>query len=532
MSRCFEFVLFGAAGDLALRKLLCALYRILRDDDVVPLRIIACVRTQEHARDYLDIAREALQRNLHAGEFDDAVWQRFATLLRPLAIDIRVYDASWQQLASLLGKGDAACERVVYLAIAPSIYGECCEFLARAGLVDPATRVVLEKPIGYDRVTAADINAQVARHFAEDQIFRIDHYLGKETVQNLLALRFSNILFEELWDSKSIDHVQISISETVGVEGRGGFYDHTGALRDMVQNHLLQLLCLVAMESPHRLDARNIRIEKLKVIEALRPLAGNDVRRHTVRGQYAAGTLDNAAVDGYLDELGAPKSMTETFVALQAYIDNWRWAHVPFYLRTGKRLARRMAEIVVQFKSVSHRVYAADAGHMTPNRLVIRLQPDECLQLTLMAKDLNRTDLKLIPATLNLNFNDGATQFRSDAYRRLLLDVVNNNHALFLHRDEVDAAWMWIDPIIAAWRTSQRHPHLYRSGSWGPDEADELIARSGRRWYNGGEDPGVAPGRRRRGVLRRADDSDGYVDNAEAENTDAENGGAENGEAE
>ena len=509
MSRCFEFVLFGAAGDLALRKLLCALYRILRDDENVPSRIVACVRTDEHARDYLAIARDALQRNLHAGEFDERLWQRFAQLLRPQAIDIRVYDQRWQQLAGLLGHGAAGCARVVYLAIAPSIYGECCEFLARAGLVDANTRVVLEKPIGYDRATAQHINAQVAQHFAEEQIFRIDHYLGKETVQNLLALRFSNILFEELWDAKSIDHVQISISETVGVEGRGGFYDHTGALRDMVQNHLLQLLCLVAMESPHKLDARNIRIEKLKVIEALRPLAGNDVRRHTVRGQYAFGVIDQVAVPGYLEELGAPKSMTETFVALQVFIDNWRWAQVPFYLRTGKRLPRRMAEIVVQFKPVSHRVYGVDAGNMTPNRLVIRLQPDECLQLTLMAKDLNRTETRLIPATLNLNFNDGALQFRSDAYRRLLLDVVNGNHALFLHRDEVDAAWSWIDPIIAAWHGSQRHPHLYRAGSWGPEDADELIARGGRRWYNGGDSVDAVPPQRQRGLLRRSDDSDG-----------------------
>jgi glucose-6-phosphate 1-dehydrogenase len=471
MSACFEFVLFGAAGDLALRKLLCSLYRMVRDGDVAPSRIVACVRTSEQEAGYFGMAREALEQHLQKGEF----------------IDIRTCDGCWQRLAQLLQSDRPPCARVIYLAIAPSIYGECCEHLARAGLIDDTTRVVLEKPIGYDRATAEHINAQVARHFSEQQIFRIDHYLGKETVQNLLALRFGNILFEQMWDAKSIDHVQISISETVGIEGRGNFYDNTGALRDMVQNHLLQLLCLVAMESPHRLDARNIRIEKLKVLEALRPMTPADVRRCTVRGQYAFGVSDGAAMPGYLEELGAPKSMTETFVALEAYIDNWRWSQVPFYLRTGKRLKARMAEIVVQFKQVSHRVYGDNVGPLTPNRLVIRLQPDESLQLTLMAKDLTRNELALTPVTLNLNLNENGMKFRSDAYRRLLLDVVNNNHALFLHRDEVDAAWQWIDPIIAAWQSSQRHPHLYRAGSWGPEEADELISRSGRAWYNGGE---------------------------------------------
>jgi len=491
MSTCFEFVLFGAAGDLALRKLLCSLYRIVRDGDVAPSRIVACVRTPEQEARYYDMAREALQRHLQKGEFTDELWQQMAALLRVIAIDIRTCDDCWQRLAALLKEGvpqshEPPSVRVIYLAIAPSIYGECCDHLARVGLIDANTRVVLEKPIGYDQSTAENINVQVARHFSEQQIFRIDHYLGKETVQNLLALRFSNILFEEMWDAKSIDHVQISISETVGIEGRGSFYDNTGALRDMVQNHLLQLLCLVAMESPHRLDARNLRIEKLKVLESLRPMTADDVRKYTVRGQYAYGDIGGNTVPGYLEELGAPKSIVETFVALQVFIDNWRWAQVPFYLRTGKRLAARMAEIVVQFKPVSHRVYDNSAGKPAPNRLVIRLQPDESLQLTLTAKDLTRNDMALMPVTLNLNLNENGKLFRSDAYRRLLLDVVNNNHALFLHRDEVDAAWQWIDPIIAAWQDSQRRPHLYRAGSWGPDEADELIAQNGHTWYNGG----------------------------------------------
>jgi glucose-6-phosphate 1-dehydrogenase len=347
--------------------------------------------------------------------------------------------------------------------------------------------VVVEKPLGYNADTANAINEEIARYFDESAIYRIDHYLGKETVQNLMALRFTNVIFEQLWDAKSIDHVQISISETVGLEGRAGFYNEAGALRDMVQNHLLQLLCLVAMESPHKMKASSIRAEKVKVLESLRPMRGDDVKRHTVRGQYVAGNHKGKLVPGYLEELAEAQSNTETFVALRAYVDNWRWARVPFYLRTGKRMKQRCAEIVIQYKEVSHRVYDRDAGALAPNRLVIRLQPEESIQLTMMAKDLDTLDMRLQPATLNLNFSDTYKKFKSDAYKRLILDAVSANPSLFIHRDEVAHAWAWIDPIIDAWQSDAQDPHLYRAGTWGPEESDELLAEDGFKWFNAGE---------------------------------------------
>jgi glucose-6-phosphate 1-dehydrogenase len=354
-------------------------------------------------------------------------------------------------------------------------------------MINEQSRIVVEKPIGYDGVTASKINDEVAQYFPEQAIFRIDHYLGKETVQNLMALRFTNVIFEQLWDAKSIDHVQISISETVGLEGRAGFYDNAGALRDMVQNHALQLLCLVAMESPNKLDAHSIRAEKLKVLEALRPMTGDDVSHNTVRGQYVAGEFDGKLVPGYLEELGKPSSDTETFVAIKAHIDNWRWSKVPFYLRTGKRMKARSAKIVIQFKDVSHRVYDAGVGQMKPNQLIIKLQPGESIQLSLMTKDLSCLETKLKPVSLNLNFSDTYGNFKSDAYKRLILDVAANNPALFIHRDEVDCAWRWIDPIIEQWQQSGITPDLYRAGSWGPSASKKLIEQDGRCWFNGDE---------------------------------------------
>ncbi len=376
--------------------------------------------------------------------------------------------------------------RVFYLAIPPAIFSICCRNLADNNLITSQSRVVVEKPIGYGALSANKINAEIAEYFSEENVYRIDHYLGKETVQNLMALRFTNLIFEHLWDSKSIDHVQISISETVGLEGRAEFYNEVGALRDMVQNHLLQLLCLVAMESPHKISARSIQAEKIKVLEALRPMTIADVQQNTVRGQYVAGSYAGELVPGYLEELNSPNSQTETFVAIRTYIDNWRWARVPFYLRTGKRMKSRCAEIIVQFKDVSHYVYKDSAGKLQPNRLVIRLQPDEMIQLTMMSKNLETTDMQLQPATLNLNFSETYTEFRSDAYKRLMLDVVKGDSSLFIHRDEGEYAWGWIDPIIAAWQESKTSPHLYRAGSWGPDESDELLKNDGRYWYNSG----------------------------------------------
>ncbi|CAH0990915.1 Glucose-6-phosphate 1-dehydrogenase [Sinobacterium norvegicum] len=484
----FDIVLFGGCGDLSLRKLMPALYRGYAEGSFDSnSRIIPTCRDAETAAGYAEILAKSLQQFLSSDEYDSAVADSFMQLVMPCALDITTVDERWKSLHKLFSK-DAEQSRIFYMAVPPAIFGITCENLSQQKMINGQSRIVVEKPIGYDGVTASAINDEIARYFDEKSIFRIDHYLGKETVQNLMALRFTNVIFEQLWDAKSIDHVQISISETVGLEGRAGFYDNAGALRDMVQNHLLQLLCLVAMESPNKLDANSIRAEKLKVLEALRPLTGADVDDYTVRGQYVAGEFNGDLVPGYLEELGKPSSNTETFVAIKAHIDNWRWSKVPFYLSTGKRMKARSAKIVIQFKEVSHRVYDGSVGQMTPNQLIIKLQPGESIQLSLMTKDLTCLETKLKPVSLNLNFSDTYDNFKSDAYKRLILDVAANNPALFIHRDEVDCAWRWIDPIIEQWQQSAHTPDLYRAGSWGPSAAKTLIEQDDRYWFNGESD--------------------------------------------
>lgn len=480
----FDIVIFGGAGDLALRKLVPALYRAYIGEQFPGgSRVIAVCHKPEDAQDYLAKVSSALQRHLGEQEYNADAWEQFKAFLFPVMLDISIVDERWRSLGGLL-EAEPEKARVFYLAIPPTIFGVCCRHLAQASLVSANSRVVVEKPLGYDAASADAINNDIAQVFDESCVYRIDHYLGKETVQNLFALRFTNLMFEQLWDAKSIDHVQISISETVGLEGRAGFYNDAGALRDMVQNHLLQLLCLVAMESPNKVNANSLRAEKLKVLQALRPMSGEEVALHTVRGQYVSGSYDGELVPGYMEELGSAGSTTETFVALRTYIDNWRWARVPFYLRTGKRMKKRCAEIVIQFKDISHRVYEDSAGPLAPNRLIIRLQPEELIQLTLMHKDLATLDMKLQPATLNLNFSDTYGHFKSDAYKRLILDSAAGNQSLFIQRDEVEIAWAWIDPIIEAWRDSNTAPYLYRAGTWGPQESDELLSVDGRHWFN------------------------------------------------
>jgi len=484
MSNPFDLVLFGGGGDLALRKLIPALYRAFMEGGLAEgCRILPVCRRQEDAECYLDTAQQALKTHLRDGEYSEQTWQQFSPMLRAVGLDIAKPDEQWDQLADILGS-EAERVRIFYLAIPPAVFGPCCENLSLKGLIHENSRVVVEKPLGYNAQTSDEINSKIATYFPEKNIFRIDHYLGKETVQNLLALRFSNVLFEHLWDAQTIDHIQISISETVGLEGRAGFYDETGALRDMVQNHLLQLLCLIAMESPNSMSAKNIRAEKIKVLEALRPLVGAAVDDNIVRGQYVAGGLGTQLVPGYLEELAESTSATETFVAIRAHIDNWRWAGVPFYLRTGKRMEKRCAEIVIQYKNVSHRVYEASAGEVLPNRLVIRLQPEESIKLVLMAKKMDSLTMELQPVELNLTLSDTYDSFKSDAYKRLMLDAAANNSALFIHREEVAAAWAWVDPIIDHWRDTGDQPQLYRAGSWGPQAAAELLSRDGRHWFN------------------------------------------------
>lgn len=481
-----DLVIFGGLGDLSLRKLLPALYR----SDIagylpVGSRIFLLGRTIAPRDEELDRIRAWLERQLAPEPVAAESWRCFAQRLHFCSLDVTRSGQGWAGLALQLQQHGAAAarHRVFYLAMPPSLYGDTCARLHEHQLIHATSRVVLEKPLGYDRQTAFDINERVGQFFPENHIFRIDHYLGKETVQNLLALRFANILFEPLWNGHYIDHVQISLAEEVGLEGRIGFYDQAGAMRDMVQNHLLQLLCLVAMEPPHKLRADHIRTEKLKVLQALRPLKGYEVQSHTVRGQYIAGAMQGQPVAGYVDELGRD-SDTETFVAIKAYIDNWRWSGVPFYLRTGKRLRQRSAEIVIQFKELAHNVFDRESGTPVSNRLVIRLQPDEGIQLMMMAKELNQLDMRLQQVPLNLNFADAFQNFRSDAYQRLLLNIIHNDLTLFAHRDEADLAWAWVDPIINSWHKTGIPAQAYAAGSWGPEAAMALIQSDKRTWHN------------------------------------------------
>ena len=484
----FDIIIFGGGGDLALRKLLPAMYRAYQEGNLPEgSRILPTVREESKRAEYIETAHKALQEFLSKGEFNAKDWKAFSTYLVPVVSNVTEADDNWDVLKEILDEHDSTKSRVFYLSLPPAVYGKCCEILSTKDLITPTSRVVVEKPIGYCGESAEAINAKIAEFFEEDQIFRIDHYLGKETVQNLMALRFSNSLFENMWDAKSIDNIQISLSETVGLESRAGFYDKAGALRDMVQNHLLQLLCLVAMEAPNKLNANSIRNEKLKVLEALRPLFDSDVDSNIVRGQYVPGDLNGKIVPGYLEELNEGASKTETFVAIRAHIDNWRWAGVPFYLRTGKRMAKRCAEIVVEYKKVSHNIYEENVGNIEPNRLVIRLQPEETIQLTLMSKRLDNLEMQLEPVTMNIELSQAYSNgFHSDAYKRLMLDAAANNPSLFIHRDEVRQAWKWIDPIVDRWQEKGK-PALYRAGTWGPDDADELLAENNHLWFNTGD---------------------------------------------
>jgi glucose-6-phosphate 1-dehydrogenase len=478
----FDVVVFGGTGDLAMRKLIPALYHRWCDGQIPPAsRIIAAARTDMDRAAYLKAAKEAHAR-FHPGEDGATRWSEFAKLVDYVSIDAAEGGEGWSRLTAALGGKGANDIRLFYLATPPSLYGPISKGLKAAGLVTPGARVVLEKPIGYDLASAKAVNDAVGAVFPERSIFRIDHYLGKETVQNLLILRFANALFEPLWNSGGIDHVQITVAETVGAGGRASYYDGAGALRDMVQNHMLQLLCLVAMEPPGDLEADDVRDEKLKVLRALRPIDAGSAGKLTVRGQYEQGLADDMRAPSYREELGRD-SGTETFVALKAHIDNWRWAGTPFYLRTGKRMASRRSEIVVQFKPVPHAVTSPDAGKLHPNRLVLRLQPDEAVRLHLMTKEPGPGGLKLRYVPLNLSFADTFKARYPDAYERLLLAVVRDNLALFMRRDEVEAAWAWTDEILKAWGEDPEALAPYPAGSDGPAAAATLLERDDRGWF-------------------------------------------------
>lgn len=483
----FDLIIFGGTGDLTMRKLLPALYH--RDIDgqfTAASRIIAVGRSALDRAGYLEQAKGGLIDNLPAGDFSEKHWQSFGKRLEYVEADVLAPE-SWTSLNALLD-GTESRIRVAYLATAPRLFGAVARGLQQNGLISSDSRIVLEKPLGRDLASASEINDEVGACFQENQIYRIDHYLGKETVQNLLALRFANSLFEPLWRRGAVDHVQITVAEDLGVGGRVDYYDNVGALRDMVQNHLLQLVCLTAMESPSSLHHDAVRDEKIKVLRALRPIGADNVGQSTVRGQYTAGAIRGEAVAGYADELDGKKSNTETFVALKLEIDNWRWSNVPFYLRTGKRLEDKHSEIVVQFQDVPHSIFPEQRFNVAPNKLMIRLQPDEGVKLSVMAKEPGPGGFELRPVSLDLSFEETFGLRYPDAYERLLMEVLRGNPALFMRRDEVDEAWRWIDCIIDSWDQSSQKTENYVSGSWGPGAASTLLARDGRSWHLENED--------------------------------------------
>ncbi|HEX3990904.1 MAG TPA: glucose-6-phosphate dehydrogenase [Acetobacteraceae bacterium] len=478
----FDCVVFGATGDLTLRKLLPALYYRCRDGQVPEdSQIIGAARSDLDDNAYRDRAVAALKDHVDKKDLDPEVMRQFLDRVHYVKVDATAAKADWSALKALL---DPKRVRVFYLATAPDLYGPICRNLGANGLVTEKSRVVLEKPIGHDLESARTIIGRVGEVFTEAQTFRIDHFLGKETVQNLMALRFANTIFERLWSTDVIDHVQITVAETVGLEGRAGYYDRSGAMRDMVQNHLLQLLCLIAMEPPVSLQADRVRDEKLKVLRALRPMEPHEVGTLTVRGQYTQGAIDGKPVGGYLTDLGNDEpSETESFVALKAEVQTWRWANVPFYLRTGKRLPQKVSEIVIQFRAQPFSIFPAKAAEIEPNRLIIRLQPEEGMRLEMMTKDPGPGGMRLSPTGLDIRFEKTFHIRFPDAYERLLMDTVRGDATLFMRHDEVEAAWTWVEPILNAWAGRPDHPRPYPAGSWGPTAAIALIERDGRTWH-------------------------------------------------
>ncbi|WP_337266134.1 glucose-6-phosphate dehydrogenase [Oryzifoliimicrobium ureilyticus] len=479
----FDYVVFGGSGDLAERKLLPALYhRQIEGQFSEPTRIIGASRSALSHEEYRKFADEALKKHLKKGEYDKAEAEKFCARLYYVPVDARS-DGGWDQLKKLLDEGKDRV-RAFYLAVAPGIFGDISKKIADHKLITNRTRIVVEKPIGRDLSSALLLNETIGKVFKEEQIFRIDHYLGKETVQNLMALRFANALYEPLWNANYIDHVQITVAEAVGLEGRAGYYDTAGALRDMVQNHILQLLCLTAMEVPNTVDSEAVRDEKLKVLRSLKPIDASNVEQFTVRGQYRAGASTSGPVKGYLEELEGGVSNTETFVAIKAEINNWRWAGVPFYIRTGKRLSQRVSEIVITFKPIPHTIFEPAAGRISQNQLMIRLQPDEGVKQSLMIKDPGPGGMRLRNVSLDMSFAESFNARSPDAYERLLMDVVRSNQTLFMRRDEVEAAWRWVDPILKGWEETGQSVQGYTAGTWGPSQAIALIERDGRTWHD------------------------------------------------
>ena len=474
----FDLVIFGATGDLARRKILPGLYRRYFAGQIpAGARIVGAARSEMDDAGFRDLVRAAIEEFVGASKKDAAQIDAFIETLSYVPIDA-TGEGGWSQLKSLV-RQDVI--QAFYFSVAPSLFGALAERLHLHRIANAAARIVVEKPFGRDLETAQALNATLAAHFDETQIYRIDHYLGKETVQNLMAVRFANILFEPLWNSQYIDHVQLTVAETVGVGGRGAYYDKSGAMRDMVQNHLMQLLCLIAMEPPYHFDPDAVRDEKLKVIRALQPVDSDNI----VRGQYLGHKrADGTGVPDYIEDSENPTSKTESYIAMKVEIANWRWKGTPFYLRTGKKLRARTSEIAITFKEPPHSIFDEAEG-WRENVLVIRLQPNEGMNLKVMIKEPGPGGMRLVQVPLDMSFaealgEDGADI--PDAYERLIMDVIRGNQTLFMRGDEVEAAWAWTDPIIQGWKTRGDKPQGYDAGSSGPEDALMLMHRDGRRW--------------------------------------------------
>lgn len=473
-----DLIVFGALGDLSCRKLFPALYQLERAHLLhADSKIIGCARDELSLDAYIQRMKEKIKLFLNEA-LDEAAWSRLVAKLAYCQLDL----AQLTDYAKLASQVNPTKRTVIsYFAIPPSLYAQTCQGLSTVGLNNQPARIVLEKPIGHDLPSSMTINNEVARFFAEDQIYRIDHYLGKETVLNLLVLRFANAIFSSNWDQSVIDKVEITVAEEVGVEGRWSYYDKSGQVRDMLQNHLLQIVALVAMEPPMSLSADCIRSEKLKVLKSLRYIGESHVQEYTVRAQYVGNVIKGQTVPGYLDEEGAFKgSQTETFVAIKAYIDNWRWSGVPFYLLTGKRLSKKQSEVVIYFKPQPYNIFKQLGQDLSPNQLIIRLQPDEGVEVRMMNKVPGLSEsMQLRDSKLDLNFN---TQRIADAYERLLLEVMLGNQYLFVSREEIEQAWKWIDNIKQAWEKQGTPLHTYPSGTWGPLEVIRLYNGKAHVW--------------------------------------------------
>ena len=479
-----KLLLFGATGDLSKRMLLPSLYG-LHADGLLPeeLTITGSARGDLDDAGFRDLARDALNEFLPDDRKDEKALSCFLERLRFQPADLSD-ESTFQALADKVG--DISGGLAIFLSTAPSLFEPAVKGLEKVGLAGETVRIGLEKPLGYDLASSREINDTVASAFPEHRTFRIDHYLGKETVQNILSLRFGNSFFEPVWNARGIDNVQITIAETVGLEDRAGYYESAGALRDMVTNHMLQLLALIAMEPPARYDKDDIRDEKAKVFRSLRLMKPEDVPKCTVTGQYVAGAVKGEIVKGYDDELGYDSNV-ETFVAIKAHVDNWRWQGVPFYIRTGKRLPVRRSEIAIQFKPVPHSMFAGRGGLLQPNTLVIRLQPEEYVELLVMSKEpgLDREGVRLreVPLKLSLDAEFAGTR-RRIAYERLLLDLIEGDQTLFVRRDEVEAQWRWTDAIREGWAANDMKPKHYPAGTWGPSAAIGLTERDGVTWQD------------------------------------------------